>query len=137
MITGELKSQVDKIWDVFASGGVSNPISVIEQFTFLLFIRRLDERQLKEEANANLLGTEMEVEIFTPGQKALRWHSFKNVDPETMLDLFTRPMVEGMSVFEHMKNAGKDGGVFAEFLSKGCFFNSPSFCNVCNSTTPL
>lgn len=39
MITGELKSQVDKIWDVFASGGVSNPISVIEQFTFLLFIR--------------------------------------------------------------------------------------------------
>ncbi|MDB2408344.1 type I restriction-modification system subunit M N-terminal domain-containing protein [Crocinitomicaceae bacterium] len=84
MITGELKSQVDKIWDVFASGGVANPISVIEQFTFLLFIRRLDERQLKEEANANLLGTEMEVEIFTPEQKALRWHSFKNVDPQTM-----------------------------------------------------
>jgi type I restriction enzyme M protein len=121
MITGELKSQVDKIWDVFASGGVSNPISVIEQFTFLLFIRRLDERQLKEEANANLLGTEMEVEIFTPGQKALRWHSFKNVDPETMLDLFTKPMVEGMSVFEHMKTAGKHGGVFAEFLAKATF----------------
>ena len=64
MITGELKSQVDKIWDVFASGGVSNPISVIEQFTFLLFVRRLDERQLNEEANSNLLGTEMEVDLF-------------------------------------------------------------------------
>ncbi|MDC1203651.1 type I restriction-modification system subunit M [Crocinitomicaceae bacterium] len=121
MITGELKSQVDKIWDVFASGGVANPISVIEQFTFLLFIRRLDERQLNDENNANLLGTELEVKIFTPEQKALRWHSFKNVDPQTMLDLFTRPMVDGMSVFEHMKTAGKDGGVFAEFLSKATF----------------
>ena len=43
MITGELKSQVDKIWDAFWTGGISNPLSVIEQFTYLLFIRRLDE----------------------------------------------------------------------------------------------
>jgi len=43
MITGELKSKVDKIWDTMWSGGISNPLSVIEQITYLLFIKRLDE----------------------------------------------------------------------------------------------
>ena len=43
MITGELKSQVDKIWEAFWTGGISNPLTVIEQFTYLLFLRRLDE----------------------------------------------------------------------------------------------
>ena len=56
MITGELKSQVDKIWEAFWTGGISNPLSVIEQFTYLLFVRRLDERQLKEEKRSNTVG---------------------------------------------------------------------------------
>ena len=42
MITGELKSKVDRIWDTMWSGGISNPLSVIEQLTYLLFIKRLD-----------------------------------------------------------------------------------------------
>ena len=49
MITGELRSQVDKIWEAFWTGGISNPLTVIEQFTFLLFLRRLDEQQLLAE----------------------------------------------------------------------------------------
>jgi len=49
MVTGELKSQVDKIWETFWTGGISNPLTVIEQFTFLLFMRRLDENQLLAE----------------------------------------------------------------------------------------
>jgi hypothetical protein len=49
MITGELKSKVDRIWDTMWSGGISNPLSVIEQLTYLLFIKRLDElHTLKE-----------------------------------------------------------------------------------------
>jgi len=43
MITGELKSKVDRIWGTMWSGGISNPLSVIEQLTYLLFIKRLDE----------------------------------------------------------------------------------------------
>ncbi len=43
MITGELKSKVDRVWDAFWSGGISNPLEVIEQITYLLFIRRLDD----------------------------------------------------------------------------------------------
>ena len=49
MLTGELKSQVDKIWETFWTGCVSNLLAVIEQFTFLLFLRRLDENQLLAE----------------------------------------------------------------------------------------
>ena len=78
MITGELKSQVDKIWEAFWTGGISNPLSVIEQFTYLLFIRRLDERQLLEEKKANTVGVPLQNEIFSPEQKELRWSSFKN-----------------------------------------------------------
>jgi len=56
MITGELRSQVDKIWEAFWTGGISNPLTVIEQFTFLLFLRRLDEQQLLAEKKANIVG---------------------------------------------------------------------------------
>jgi len=52
MITGELKSKVDKIWNTMWSGGISNPLSVIEQLTYLLFIKRLDELHTLKEAKA-------------------------------------------------------------------------------------
>ena len=121
MITGELKSQVDKIWDAFWTGGISNPLSVIEQFTYLLFVRRLDERQLLEEKKANTVGIPIQNVIFTPEQKELRWSSFKNKDPQSMFDLFTKPLVEDMTVFDHMKQVGTSAGVFAEFMSKANF----------------
>lgn len=50
MLTGEIRSQIDSIWNDFWSGGVSNPLSVIEQITYLLFIKRLDELHTVEEA---------------------------------------------------------------------------------------
>lgn len=121
MITGELKSQVDKIWEAFWTGGISNPLSVIEQFTYLLFLRRLDEKQLLEEKKANTVGIPIQNEIFTPSQKELRWSSFKNKDPQSMFDLFTKPIVDGMTVFDHMKQVGNAAGVFAEFMSKATF----------------
>lgn len=43
MITGELKSKVDSVWNAFASGGIANPLDLIEQITYLLFIKRLDD----------------------------------------------------------------------------------------------
>ena len=52
MITGELRSKVDRIWDTMWSGGISNPLSVIEQLTYLLFIKRLDEVQTLKEAKS-------------------------------------------------------------------------------------
>lgn len=52
MITGELNSKVDRIWDTMWSGGISNPLLVIEQLTYLLFIKRLDELQTLKERQA-------------------------------------------------------------------------------------
>ncbi|MBB4078025.1 hypothetical protein GGR28_000626 [Lewinella aquimaris] len=49
MITGPGKSLVDAIWDHFANGGLTNALTVIEQFTYLMFLRRLDEQQVNEE----------------------------------------------------------------------------------------
>jgi len=68
MITGELKSQVDKIWEAFWTGGISNPLTVIKQFTYLLFIRRLDEKQQLEEKKANLIGEPIDNPVYTDEQ---------------------------------------------------------------------
>jgi len=121
MITGELKSQVDKVWEAFWTGGISNPISVIEQFTYLLFIKRLDDIQLAEEKMANMIGEPLDKVIYTEAQQPLRWSSFKHNDPQTMYNLFTTPAVDGLSVFEHMKNVGTEGGVYGQFMSKATF----------------
>ena len=71
MITGELKSQVDKIWEAFWTRGISNPLSVIEQFTYLLFVRRLDEHQLLEENKSNTTSKPIQNIIYTTEQKEL------------------------------------------------------------------
>lgn len=125
MITGELKSQVDKIWESFWTGGVSNPLTVIEQFTYLLFIRRLDETQLLEEKKAAMIKKPIANAIFTAEQQELRWSSFKNKEPQAMFDLFTRATVGGISVFDHMKEVGNDLGVFAQYM-KGATFMIPT-----------
>lgn len=56
MLTGQIRNQIDQIWNAFHSGGVSNPLSVIEQLTFLIFIKRLDDLQLTMETKAETLG---------------------------------------------------------------------------------
>lgn len=125
MITGELKSQVDKIWESFWTGGVSNPLTVIEQFTYLLFIRRLDELQTLEEKKAVMIKKPVQQVFYTPEQQELRWSVFKNKDPESMFDIFYKPIVGGLSVFEHMKQVGSSAGVFAEYM-KGATFMIPT-----------
>ena len=127
MITGELKSQVDKIWETFWTGGISNPLTVIEQFTFLLFLRRLDERQLLEENKTNLIGSNVSQALYNEKHKQFRWNVFKNKDPETIFELFTKPQIDAdnLTVFEHMKQLGSSAGVFAKYM-KGATFMIPT-----------
>ncbi|WLE95524.1 MAG: class I SAM-dependent DNA methyltransferase [Candidatus Electrothrix communis] len=84
MITGELKSKVDSIWDTMWSGGISNPLTVIEQLTYLLFIKRLDELHTLAENKANRLGKPIEQPIFSEKQDHLRWSRFKEEASEQM-----------------------------------------------------
>lgn len=125
MITGTLKSAVDKLWETFWTGGIANPLTVIEQITYLLFLRRLDENQTLKEKQANKLGGSIKNPIYTPEQNVLRWSSFKNEDPEVMFERFTRPQVDELSVFDFMKQIGADGSEFSKHM-KGATFMIPT-----------
>lgn len=91
MITGDIKSQIDRIWEAFWSGGISNPLEVIEQITYLLFLRRLDDIYALEENKANRLKKPMERRVFPEGNDAkgrsfadFRWSRFKHMAPAEM-----------------------------------------------------
>ncbi|AWB96372.1 DNA methyltransferase [Agromyces badenianii] len=112
MITGELKSKIDHVWNTFWSGGISNPLEVIEQITYLLFIRRLDDIQTLAEKKARVTGSGIENPVFRPDQEKLRWSRFKNTKPEvlhkTIADEvfpFLRGLGDGTTYSEHMKDA--------------------------------
>jgi len=91
MLTGDLRNQIDRIWDSFWSGGIANPLEVIEQITYLLFLRRLDELQTVEELKANRLNKPIEREVFPKGKDSrgrnfedLRWSRFKHFEARDM-----------------------------------------------------
>lgn len=103
MITGELKSKVDRIWDAMWSGGISNPLSIIEQLTYLLFIKRLDELHTLKEAKAAHTDKPIEDPVFTADQDLLRWSRFKETAPEQMFKTVTD------EVFPFIKTLGQKG----------------------------
>lgn len=120
MLTGPIRSQVDQIWNAFWSGGVSNPLSVIEQITYLLFIKRLDDLHTVEESKAEMLDIKMERRIFPVGNdpkgepyENLRWSRLKNFEAREMMRIvdehvfpFLRELgEEGSSYGTHMKDA--------------------------------
>jgi type I restriction enzyme M protein len=132
MLTREIRTQVDQIWNAFWSGGVSNPLSVIEQITYLLFIKRLDDLHTLEENKTAALGIPMERRIFPEGNDEqgrpfadLRWSRFKNFESREMMDVvadrvfpFLRELGEkGSSYGQHMKDA-RLGFSNAALLSK-------------------
>ncbi|MHA1809404.1 MAG: type I restriction-modification system subunit M [Candidatus Heimdallarchaeaceae archaeon] len=116
MITGALKSQVDRIWDAFWSGGISNGLTVIEQVTYLLFARRLDELHTVREKKANLLGTDVEKPIFGSGQHHLRWSRFKDMEAGKMFTLFRD------EVFPFIKTLnGNQESAYARYMKDAVF----------------
>jgi type I restriction enzyme M protein len=121
MITGELKSRIDKVWEQFWTGGLSNPITVIEQMTYLLFIRRLDDIHTQREQKAAFLKKEIEAPIFSKEQYELRWSYFKNTDPDVMFRLFTKEN----GVFDFLKNMGTQDSAFSTYM-KGATFMIPT-----------
>lgn len=104
-MTGTLKSQIDQIWNAFWSGGISNPMEVIEQMTYLLFIKRLDELQTVQEKKANRLKQPVDGPIFGPKQQNLRWSVFRQLgDPTTLYQTVSE------KVFPFIKTLGGEGG---------------------------
>lgn len=140
MITGTIKNKVDKIWTDIWAGGITNPLTVIEQLTYLMFIRSLDEKELETEEFENMTGEKAD-KIFpssVTGQ-SMRWSRFKNSDSR---DIF---MVISQRVFPAIKNMkhghlpditeqgdwiviedrdakdGEDGTAFSRYMSDAMF----------------
>ncbi|MCU1471010.1 MAG: methyltransferase [Glaciihabitans sp.] len=125
MVTGELKSQVDKVWNAFWSGGIANPMEVIEQITYLLFIKRLDELQTLKENKANTLGQPIEDPVFPEGSddsgrrprpfSDLRWSRFQNMSAAEMYDVIDQ------NVFPFIRGLGEAGSSFATNMKDARF----------------
>lgn len=128
MITGEIKNQIDTIWDTFWVGGITNPMSVLEQMTYLFFMKMLDDAQLKKEASANILGVSISNPTFKEGMwhnpetdkdvpyNNLRWHVFKNMEATQMFNTVRT------DVFAFIKNLS-DGksSAYSRFMRDAVF----------------
>ena len=128
MITGEIKTKIDNIWDAFWTGGITNSITVLEQMTYLFFMKMLDDAQCKKEAIANLLGVPLKDPVFKEGHwlnpetntevpySDLRWNVFKNKDAGVMFNLIRT------HVFPFIKQLnGEKESAYSRFMGSAIF----------------
>jgi len=115
VITGELKTKIDRVWDAFWSGGISNPLEVMEQITYLLFIRRLDDLHTAAENKANRLGQPIENAVYRKSEDQLRWSRLKNTDPALMFQTV------GEQVFPFLRSLGVDGSTYSQHMKDARF----------------
>src|SRR6266496_3240933 len=122
MLTGEIRSQIDRIWDTFWSGGISTPLEVIEQITYLLFLKRLDDLHTLEENKATRLKKPIERRIFPERAdpkgrvyEDLRWSRFKNLSPAEMF------AVVNDHVFPFLRTLGGDDSTYAHHMKDARF----------------
>ncbi|HSH02441.1 MAG TPA: class I SAM-dependent DNA methyltransferase [Anaerolineae bacterium] len=120
MLTGKIRSQVDEVWNTFWTGGISNPMEVIEQFTYLLFIKRLDELHTAREKKANILGRPVENPIFAADEQQLRWSQFIHLgDTGKLYEVIAD------EVFPFMKSLGDSNSAFAAHMKDARFTLPP------------
>lgn len=117
MITGEIRNKVDKIWTDIWAGGIANPITVIEQLTYLMFIRSLDEKELENERLEVLTG-EVKPKIFPQDNdgQAMRWNKFKTKDSRLIYDIV------GTKVFPFIKEMNSENAsAFSRYMQDAMF----------------
>src|SRR5260370_30508753 len=122
MLSTEIRGQIDRIWDAFWTGGISNPLEVIEQITYLLSLRRLDELHTLEELKATRLKKPIERRIFPEGKDSkrlpydqLRWSRFKNQEPRKMFEVVSE------HVFPFLRTLGGDNSTYAHHMKDARF----------------
>lgn len=116
MITGQLRSKIDRLWDAFCSGGISNPLEVIEQITYLMFIKRLDDMQTLKENKANRTGKPIENPVYTEDDpQELRWSVFTEMSPEGTYQV----VADG--VFPWLRRLGGEGSTYSHHMKDARF----------------
>ncbi len=117
MLTGEIRNKIDKIWTDMWAGGITNPLTVIEQLTYLMFIRSLDEKELENESFEAASGEKMP-KIFPQDEEgqAMRWSKFKTKDPREIYDIV------GTKVFPFIKSMnGENTTAFSRYMQDAMF----------------
>lgn len=129
MITGEIKNKIDQIWDTFFVAGITNPITVLEQMTYVFFMKLLDDKQIQEEANANDFESELVNPTFPKGQmwlnpetqqeipyEDLRWKKFTTKGPDNMFNMVRQ------NVFEFIKHIGTgEESAYSRYMKNAIF----------------
>lgn len=122
MITGSIRNQIDRIWDAFWAGGISNPLEVIERITYLLFLRRLDELHTLEENKAARLKKTVERPVFPKGKDSrgrscqdLRWSRFKHFASDEMYTVVSE------HVFPFLRSLGGNGSTYSQHMKDARF----------------
>lgn len=122
MIRGEIRKQVDQVWNAFWSGGIANPLEVIEQITYLLFIKRLDDLHTLADNKATRLGQPIENPMFPDGEDDkgrpyadLRWSRLKHMQADEMFDVVSE------HVFPFLRQLGGDGSTYAAHMNRARF----------------
>ena len=109
MITGTLKRDIDALWTEFWQGGIANPLTVVEQITFLMFARLLDINETRDESRMRRTQQEFK-RRFNDDEQKLRWSQFRHLGADEML-----PLVRD-EVFRHFQKSSASGFTFAEFM---------------------
>lgn len=117
MITGELKSQIDQIWNAFWTGGISNTITIVEQLTYLIFIKDLDETETRNERMAKRLKKDFNP-IFGKDQQDFRWKNLKEMDVQARHTIFNNS-VDG--IFPFIRSLGSDKSLFSTYMKDAAF----------------
>lgn len=108
--TKSLKSEIDKLWETFWTGGVTNPLTVIEQISFLMFARLLDVTETRNEKRAERTGKPYEKPIFKKKEQHLRWKSLRHIEnPDELL------RVVRDEVFPHFRKLN-GGTTFSDYM---------------------
>jgi len=109
MITGELKSSIDKLWNEFWVGGITNPLTVIEQITFLLYSRMLDMQESKDEQRLALTGLPFK-RRFSELEQEQRFSRYCHLGADEML------AVVRDGVFDHFRSLNHEGSILSHFM---------------------
>ncbi len=117
MITGEVKNKIDKIWTDIWAGGITQPLTVIEQLTYLMFIRSLDEKEIENESIEALGGEEVN-KIFpqTAEGQNMRWSKLKDKDAREIYEII------GQKVFPFIKSINNNkSSAFSRYMEDAMF----------------
>ena len=114
MITGELKNKIDRLWETFWTGGITNPLDVVEQMTYLMFIHDLDETDSLKAKECAMLGLPHKSIFETNSQ--LKWSVFRDFPAERMYAVVQE------QVFPFIKNLhGDKGSAYAKYMDDAIF----------------